>query len=347
MLENALFIQFSIAYHCKKHAQIKNNFRIQGFLLSITILLSGVKFVAWMLTSSNAIFTDALESLVNVAAGSFALYSLYLAAKPKDEDHPYGHGKIEFLSATVEGSLIAAAGIAILVKSVYSYVFPQPILKVDIGIALSAFTGVVNFAMGFYAVQRGKKTDSATLRAGGKHLLSDAWSTVGLIIGLVLLYFTQLPWIDTTIALIFGLYILYTGLKILRESVAGIMDEADPKLIGELVELLNVNRKNVWIDIHNLRIIKYGASIHIDCHVTQPYYFTVERAHEEAEDIHRIIQQKYGKSVEIFVHLDPCLPTSCHLCDIMECPVRSHPCTKKEIWTTENVMKNKRHGLPE
>jgi cation diffusion facilitator family transporter len=310
-------------------------------------LLSGVKFIAWLLTGSNAIFTDALESLVNVAAGSFALYSLYLAAKPKDEDHPYGHGKIEFLSATVEGSLIAAAGIAILIKSIYSYIYPEPIEKLNTGILLSVFTGGVNFAMGFYAVWRGKKTNSATLRAGGKHLLSDAWSTVGLIIGLLLLLITGLQWIDTTIALLFGLYILYTGIKIVRESVAGIMDEADPILIGELVNLLNDNRKYNWIDIHNLRIIKYGASIHIDCHVTLPYYYSVDEAHDETENIHRLIQDKYGDDVEIFVHVDPCLPTSCHICEISDCPVRKHAFEAKVIWMPENVMRNRRHGLPE
>lgn len=316
-------------------------------MLSITVLLSGVKFAAWLLTQSNAIFTDALESLVNVVAGSFALYSLYLAAKPKDEDHPYGHGKIEFLSATMEGSMIAVAGLAIIAKSVYGYVFPEPIQRVDTGLLLSAFTGLVNFGMGFYAIQRGKKTNSATLRAGGKHLLSDAWSTVGLIIGLLLLRLTGWIWIDTSVALLFGLYILYTGLKILRESVAGIMDEADLRLIRELVELLNRNRKNEWMDIHNLRVIKYGASIHIDCHVTLPFYYTVEEAHEEAENIHRLIQQQYGSDVEIFVHIDPCLPTSCHLCALAECPKRSHPFAAQETWTPENVMRNRKHGLPE
>ena len=128
-------------------------------MLSVTVLLSGVKFTAWLLTQSNAIFTDALESLVNVVAGGFALYSLYLAAKPKDEDHPYGHGKIEFLSATIEGSLIAAAGLAIVIKSIYGYIFPEPLQRLDTGILLSAFTGVVNFGMGYYALQRGKKTN--------------------------------------------------------------------------------------------------------------------------------------------------------------------------------------------
>lgn len=316
-------------------------------MLGITVLLSGVKFVAWLLTQSNAIFTDALESLVNVVAGAFALYSLHLAAKPKDEDHPYGHGKIEFLSATIEGSLIAVAGLAIVAKSVYGYVYPEPIQRVDTGILLSAFTGLVNFAMGYYAIRRGKKTNSATLRAGGKHLLSDAWSTAGLIIGLVLLRLTGWIWLDTTVALLFGTYILYTGVKILRESVAGIMDEADLKLIEELTVLLNQNRKNDWIDIHNLRVIKYGASIHIDCHLTLPFYYTVEEAHEEAENIHRLVQQQYGSDVEIFVHIDPCLPSSCHLCALAGCPKRSHPYKALETWTRENVMRNRKHGLPD
>lgn len=325
--------------------KLQSNFRIQALLLSVTVLLSAVKFVAWLLTGSNAIFTDALESLVNVAAGAFALYSLYLAAKPKDEDHPYGHGKIEFISATVEGSLIAAAGIAILIKSVYSLLNPEPLSRLDYGILLTAFTGVVNFGMGWFAVKRGKKTNSATLRAGGKHLLSDAWSTAALIAGLLLLRFTGLQWIDTAIALVFGAYILYTGITILRESVAGIMDEADPKLIAEMVNLLNENRKKEWIDIHNLRIIKYGASIHIDCHVTLAYYYTVEEAHEEAEKVHRLIQEHYGKDVEIFVHIDPCLPSSCKLCGVENCTKRSEPFKGQTAWTAENVVLNKRHGL--
>lgn len=314
-------------------------------LLGITVLLSALKFGAWLLTNSNAIFTDALESLVNVAAGVFALYSLYLAAKPKDEDHPYGHGKIEFISATVEGSLIASAGVAILVKSVYSFIYPEAIQQLDLGILLTGITGLVNFGMGFYALRRGTKTNSATLRAGGKHLLSDAWSTLGLIVGLLLLRLTGLAWIDTLIALGFGIYILYTGVRILRESVAGIMDEADPKLIGEMVKLLNENRRTEWIDIHNLRIIKYGASIHIDCHVTLPFYISVDEAHEEAENIHRLIESHYGKNVEIFVHVDPCLTSSCRLCAIENCTKRTHTFSGKEIWTPENVIRNRRHGL--
>lgn len=309
--------------------------------------MSGVKFAAWLLTHSNAIFTDALESLVNVVAGAFALYSLYLAAKPKDEDHPYGHGKIEFISATFEGSMVFAAGLAIVIKSGYSFLHPSPITDLDTGIWLSVLTGVVNLGMGLYAVQRGKKTDSATLRAGGKHLLSDAWSTAGLILGLALLRITGWVWIDTAVAVLFGIYILYMGVHILRESVGGIMDQADPKLIGEIVAFLDANRQPDWIDIHNLRIIKYGANIHIDCHVTMPFYYTVEQAHESAERMHQLIEGHYGSSIEIFVHIDPCLPTSCKICAVENCPKRSEPFQRHEPWTTENAMKNRKHGLPD
>lgn len=304
-----------------------------------------VKFTAWLLTGSNAIFTDALESLVNVAAGSFALYSLYLAAKPHDEDHPYGHGKIEFISAIMEGSLISAAGIAIFIKSIYSYFNPEPIQRLDTGIILTAFAGLVNLGLGYYAVKRGEKTDSATLRAGGKHLISDFWSSAGLIIGLILLRITGLQWIDFFTAMIFGFIILYSGIKIIRESVAGIMDEADPELVGRLVEILNQNRRTEWIDIHNMRIIKYGSNIHVDCHVTLPYYLTVEEAHEEAERVHKLIDSFYQNRVESFVHIDPCLPTSCKLCAAENCPKRSEPFSGRVTWNKENVMRNKRHGL--
>ncbi len=308
-------------------------------------MLSAVKFTAWLITGSNAIFTDALESLVNVAAGSFALYSLYLAAKPHDEDHPYGHGKIEFISATMEGSLIAAAGIAIFIKSVYSFFNPEPIERLDTGIYLTAFAGLVNLGLGYYTVKRGQKTDSATLRAGGKHLLSDFWSSVGLILGLVLLRFTGWLWIDLVTAMIFGAFILYSGIKIIRESVAGIMDEADPQLVGRLVEILNQNRRKEWIDVHNMRIIKYGSNIHIDCHVTLPYYLSVEDGHEEAEKVHKLIDSSYDSRVESFVHIDPCLPSSCKLCGIENCAKRSEPFAGRVTWNTENVMRNKRHGL--
>jgi cation diffusion facilitator family transporter len=324
---------------------IISNFRIQGILLSITVLLTGIKFSAWLITGSNAIFTDALESLVNIAAGIFALYSLYLAAKPHDEDHPYGHGKIEFISATMEGSLITAAGMAILIKSIYSVLFPEPLHQLDTGIYLTALAGFVNLGLGYFALKRGKKTGSATLKAGGKHMLSDFWSSAGLIVGLLLLRITGWLWIDTATALFFGAYISFSGIKIIREAVGGIMDETDLELVRLTVNILNENRRTEWIDIHNLRIIKYGSDIHIDCHVTLPYYLSVEIGHEEAEKVHKLIDSSYGNRVESFVHIDPCLPTSCKLCAAANCAKRSEAFTGLTTWTVENVMRNRRHGL--
>jgi cation diffusion facilitator family transporter len=141
--------------------------------VAIGVILMAAKFVAWQLTQSNAILTDALESIINVVAGSFALYSLYYASKPKDEDHPYGHGKIEFFSAGIEGALIFIAGLGMVIKAAYSFFHPAILEKIDLGIYLSIATAAVNFFLGRHLISLGKKSRSTTLVADGKHLISD------------------------------------------------------------------------------------------------------------------------------------------------------------------------------
>src|SRR5688572_10484496 len=234
---------------------------------------------AWYLTNSVAILTDALESTVNVVAGLIGVYSLYISAKPRDTDHPYGHGKVEFISAAVEGTLITIAGLLIIYKATMSLIYPQPIKKLDYGIILVAATALVNYIAGTICIQTGIKNNSLALIASGKHLKTDTWSTIGIVIGLILLYFTKLIWLDSIVAFIFAFIIVYTGYKIIRTSVAGIMDETDIILLNKLVNLLNDNRRENWIDLHNLRIIKYGGTLHMDCHLTVPWYLNVNEAH--------------------------------------------------------------------
>ena len=169
----------------------KENIRLQKIVVTIAVLLLMVKFAAYIITHSNAVLTDALESIVNVVAGSFGLYSLILASKPKDESHPYGHGKIEFISASIEGSMILIAGLIIIGKSTFNLFFPQTIQNIESGILLVSIAGTINFFMGWVMERRGKKSNSLTMIAGGKHLQSDGWSTAGLLVGLTLLYFLQ------------------------------------------------------------------------------------------------------------------------------------------------------------
>ncbi|MBX2927164.1 MAG: cation transporter [Saprospiraceae bacterium] len=320
------------------------NLRFQIWAVVIGVLLMGIKFFAWWLTNSNAILTDALESIINVLAGLFAVFSLVITAKPKDANHPYGHGKIEFIAAGFEGGLIALAGLLIIGKSFYNFIFPQPLDKLDIGLGLTAFSGLANFALGYFLVRQGKKSHSLTLQADGKHLLSDAYSSAGLLVGIALLLLTGAVWLDNLTAVAFGFVILYTGFKLLRSSVSGIMDEADPDIIRPLVKVMAEHRKYNWVDVHNFRVIRYGASMHVDCHLTVPWFFNVEQGHQEVKQLENIIQSVNPVPVELFIHADPCRPpAACSICIKEDCAHRQAPFEAAIPWTLENLLFERNH----
>lgn len=321
------------------------NLRVQKAIVVISILLFFAKMVAWFLTNSVAILTDALESTVNVVAGLIGLYSLSVSAKPRDMDHPYGHGKAEFISAAVEGTLIMVAGIIIIYEAISNLFLPAALKKLDWGILLVAATALVNYIAGSYCVKVGRKNSSLALIASGKHLRSDTYTTIGIVAGLILLYYTEVIWIDSAVAIIFAFIIIYTGYRIIRTSLAGIMDQADEQLLKELIVSLNENRNANWIDLHNLRIIKYGAVLHMDCHLTVPWYFNVHQAHDEVDDLSGLVRKKFGESVELFVHSDGCLDFSCPICIKSDCPVRKHALVEKVDWTMENILSNKKHQV--
>jgi len=323
----------------------QQNLRVQKWVVTVAVVLFILKMIAWILTHSVAILTDALESTVNVVAGFIGLYSLYVAAKPRDENHPYGHGKAEFLSAAVEGTLISIAGLLIVYKAIDNFINPTPIRQLDYGIYLVAGTALINYIIGYVAVKKGRKNNSLALIASGRHLQSDTWSTVGLIVGLALILITGKVWLDSVVAIIFAFIILYTGYRILRRSVAGIMDEADEKLLTRMLERLNTHRRENWIDLHNFRIIKYGSTLHIDCHLTVPWYLNVREAHTEVEALGTLIRNEFGDAIELFVHTDPCLDFSCPICIKTGCNVRRHPFEKKKEWTLTDILSDKKHRL--
>lgn len=321
------------------------NLKVQKLIAAISIVLFLVKIIAWYITNSVAILTDALESIVNVVAGLIGVYSLYVSAKPRDIDHPYGHGKVEFISAAIEGTLISVAGFIIIYEAIQNFLHPHAIQKLDWGIMLVAITAFINYVAGTLCTKTGKKNNSLALIASGKHLKSDTYSTIGIIAGLILLYFTNILWIDSAVAMLFAFIIIYTGYKIIRSSIAGIMDEADDELLKELVVKLNENRPANWIDLHNLRIIKYGPTLHMDCHLTVPWYFNVHEAHKEIDALSNLVKKNFGESMELFVHSDGCLDLSCAICIKSDCPVRKHAFAKKIEWTMTNILKNHKHTL--
>lgn len=301
------------------------------------------KFVAYFITNSNAILTDAAESIVNVLASGFAFYSIYLATLPKDENHPYGHGKVEFFSAFVEGVLIGVAGVVILIKSVYGLFYGNTVSDLFDGAIIIGATGLINLFVGWYLIKIGKANSSLTLEADGKHLLTDAVSSAGLVIGIIIIQLTQVLWLDSVISIILGLYILYNGYKLTRKSVGGLMDESNIELVEEVVDVLQEHRQQSWIDVHNLRAQQYGADLHIDCHVTLPYYFDLNKVHNEISNIDKLINNAVSRKTELFIHADPCLPACCHYCKMENCAVRTEAFKGEIKWNMENVTKNQKH----
>ncbi|MES2873220.1 MAG: cation diffusion facilitator family transporter [Bacteroidota bacterium] len=307
------------------------------------VLLMLAKFTAYFITSSNSILTDAAESIVNVLASAFAFYSIYVAAQPRDTNHPYGHGKVEFFSVFVEGSLIVLAGILIIFKSAYNLVYPHEIDELIAGTIIIAGTGLINFVLGYYLLFQSKRLNSITLFADGKHLQTDAYTSAGLVAGLILIYLTGLNYLDSVLSIVIGLFTIYSGYKLVRRSVSGLMDESDFETADEVISILNSNRKDSWIDMHNLRTQRYGPDIHIDCHLTLPYYFDLNKVHEEVSEVDAMMNSKLNSSIEFFIHADPCLPECCHYCRMDACPVRSAPKTLDIVWSIGNVTRNKKH----
>lgn len=321
------------------------NFTIQKWITVLSILLFLVKITAYYITSSVSILSDALESIVNVIAGFIGLYSLYIAAKPKDENHPYGHGKAEFVSAAAEGSLVIAAGIIIIYETVQNILQNTQIKSLDRGIWLIASTAVLNYVAGAYCIRMGKKNGSLALESSGKHLQIDTYSTAGVLLSIALIYFTKIYWLDKAIAIVLSVWIMYNGYTILRKSLAGIMDEADMVLLNEFINELNKHKKVNWVDLHNLRVIKYGALLHIDCHLTLPWYMNIHEAHVEIDALSDLIKNKFGDTIELFVHTDGCLDFSCAICTKTDCSVRKHPFQQQLIWTLDNLVSNQKHSI--
>lgn len=321
------------------------NIRVQKFIVTIAVILFLIKVIAWYLTQSVAILTDSLESIVNIISGVIGLISLTIAARPRDYNHPYGHGKIEFISAGIEGTLITLAGFFIIYEAGMSFLNPPELEQLNWGIAIISFSAVVNYGFGTWAYRTGKKNNSLALMASGRHLQTDTYTTLGIIVGLFLISVTDAFWLDGAVAILFAFFIIKMGYKILRRAIAGIMDESDEQLLKEMVSYLQENRQTNWVDLHNLRIVKYGSVLHIDCHLTLPWYFNIKQGHDETDKLDDLISDRFGSRIELNIHTDYCHDFSCPLCDIEDCEVRKTPYEAEVEWKVENVVSKEKHRL--
>lgn len=314
--------------------------KIQKWIVSISLLLLCGKFLAFYLTNSVGILTDAMESIVNVVAGFISLYSLRWAAKPKDKEHPFGHGKIELISASVEGLLISIAGGVIIFEGIQRFFLPATIEKLDIGIIVVAAAGLLNYIMGWYSVRMGEKYNSMALIAGGKHLQSDTYSSIGLVIGLILLFYTGIAWIDSALAMTFGAVIVITGLSILKKTIANLLDRADNEVLDSIAQSIKENRQPDWIDIHNTKIIKSGSYLYIDCDLTLPWFYNIMESHQACDNLKKTFCSKFSDKVQVSIHSDPCWMKHCEHCEIAHCYSRKTPFVALETISISNIVQS-------
>lgn len=314
--------------------------KIQRWIVTVSVLILGGKFVAFYVTHSVGILTDAMESIVNVVAGFISLYSLRWAAKPKDREHPFGHGKIELISASIEGLLIAIAGGLIIYEGIKRLYSPTAIEKLDVGIIVVAVAGLINYLMGWYSIKTGKKYNSMALIAGGKHLQSDTYSTIGLVLGLMLLYYTGIAWIDSALALIFGSIIVLTGISILRKTIANLLDKADNEVLNNVAGCINQHRKPDWIDIHNTKIIKSGSFLHIDCDLTLPWYYNVLESHQVCDELKHTLVSDFSGKIQVSIHTDPCRMKHCEHCEMYSCKYRESEFIALEDISLSNIVQS-------
>lgn len=287
--------------------------------LIVALLLLGIKFSAYFMTRSAAIFSDALESIVNVFAAAFALYSLSVAHRPADRDHPYGHGKIEFLSAGFEGGMILLAAVVIVVQGLDLLINGTGNVRQGwLGVFLMLLAMLVNGVVGFFLIRLGRRQTSLTLVADGKHLLTDAISSLAVIAGLLIVVLTGWQAADPIVAILVAVYIAWMGGYLLKQAAAGLMDRQDEADTRMLEGILNSHigphgRPPLICSYHKLRHRHSGRYHWVDFHIMIPRHLDIDQGHRIASAIEYEIEQalQIGNAT---AHVEPCTDGQCDQC---------------------------------
>lgn len=293
------------------------------------LAIMGLKFYAYKVSGSKAIFSDALESVVNVVAAGFTLWAIRAAEAPPDAGHPYGHGKLEFVTAVFEGGLITFAAFMIAYEAITALLAGPVAPVLEMGIPLVAVAGALNGLLGAALLWIGRKGSSMALEAEGKHVLSDFYTSLGVIGGLFLVQWTGLAVLDPLIALVLAGVLAYTGVPIVRRAIDGLIDAADDELLERVTEALEKNRFPGIIRLHFVRAMRNGRRIHIDGHVVVPEFWSVDEAHEKIEEFQDAVLKNSLPDTEFELHTDPCGRNYCRVCEYEPCPVREAPFEKR------------------
>jgi cation diffusion facilitator family transporter len=315
---------------------------VRLFAIAVSLVVSlgllAAKFYAYRRTGSTAILSDALESIVNVVAAVFAIGALIFAGRPADRNHPYGHGKMEFLSAAFEGGLIAFAAVLIVYEVIQSLLVGVTLRSLDLGVAVVLGAGVVNLLLGLYLLRTGRTYESLALVADGRHVLSDFYTSAGVVVGLLLVYATGIGWLDPVVAAVVALNLMWTGVRLVRQAAAGLLDEEDTGLLDRLLGVLQPHLGQGVIRVHHLRAIRSGRVHHVDAHLVVPEFWSVERSHELAEDLGERVMKELGVEGEMLLHTDPCHRIYCRMCDLEDCVIRRDLFTGRPPLTLDEAV---------
>jgi cation diffusion facilitator family transporter len=283
--------------------------RQRAALLSLLagFAMLGLKVGAWLWTGSAAVLSDALEAVVHVAATGFFFWCFHFAAAPPDAEHPYGHGKAEYLSVGFEGGMILVAAIAIVIAAIHTMATGAVAADLGVGLALELVAMTVNLALSWHLIGVGRRTRSAMLVADGQHVLSDVWTTIGVLVAVVSMWMLPArlcPWVDGGVALALAGLIVVTAIRLLRSALAGLLDQADHGLLDQVVAAINEIRDPHWLDIHNLRLRDSGDLVYVDFHLTLPSEWKISQGHDAEERLEQHILASLGRQGTVMIHLD-------------------------------------------
>jgi cation diffusion facilitator family transporter len=319
-----------------KNRQDKQKQKIMLWVIAGGFVLLAVKFYAFLMTGSNAVWSDALEALANVGSGTVVFFALRYAATPPDKEHPFGHGKIEFFTVGLEGAFVLSAGIASMYKGIYSFFEPPLLREFTLGIVLTVIAGAGNALMGRYLIVKGREMHSLSLEGDGKHLLSDTLSSVGLAAGLLITYWTKIYWTDSLLAIIFGIIIVKIGLELLKKAFDGLMDTASLELLEDISEKIRHQHDERWTAMHGLKILKSGNAFFVSYHLVLPWYFSVLDCVEAVEKMNELMAEITGENTEFSEHIEACEEKHCASC-ALACAHRKQIYQKIYAWDVENI----------
>jgi len=313
--------------------------RKQAGWISLVVALAvlGGKLAVYYLTGSVAVYADALESLVNVAAAILLVTSLRIAAQPADRGHRYGHGKVEYFSAGIEGGLIVVAAGLIAIEAMSDLVRGASVNPALDGLLLLTLVSGLNAGLSYYLIQVGRRTGSPALVADGVHVRTDVVTSAAVIGGLIAVRVTGWEFLDPVVALAAAANILREGWGLLQNATSGLMNAAPEARVAPLIEALEASRPPTWIDVHDLRAFESGATLHLDLHLTVPRYLSIEEAHNEHETVVERLRSD-GDTIDALVHFDPCEPRHCSHCEMPECELRESPSQGRPALTLDRVF---------